>query len=96
MIMPAAAGAWPYTDAQGQEWCRALSMEAHRDGSGGAEALTGRAAPHLARATVGWVSAPLGAGVVETRERRLTDAEAAVVWAGDAAAARALADDLWW
>lgn len=37
-----------------------------------------------------------GAGVVETRERRLTDAEAAAVWAGDAGAARALADDLWW
>jgi hypothetical protein len=37
-----------------------------------------------------------GAGVVETRERRLTDAEAAAVWAGDAAAARALADELWW
>ncbi len=37
-----------------------------------------------------------GAGVLETRERRLNDDEAAAVWAGDATAARDLADELWW
>ncbi len=37
-----------------------------------------------------------GGGVLETRVRRLSDAEAADVWAGDASVARALADAFWW
>lgn len=37
-----------------------------------------------------------GAGVVETRVRRLSDDESAAVWSGDGRIARELADDMWW